>query len=121
MSLRQSYARLGKFALIQHQRYAHAKQFKRTNRAVRTLRTCLGRVIRDIGRKIEGNGGLETAFAKLLVLARRVRLTVQTHESQLAGRRSDAILSPKHIRSALFHAADPHCSVRDLLISIGRA
>ncbi|MGY4333570.1 hypothetical protein ACVWWG_007987 [Bradyrhizobium sp. LB7.2] len=33
VSLRQSYARVGKFALIQHQRYAHAKQFKRANRA----------------------------------------------------------------------------------------
>jgi hypothetical protein len=29
VALRQSYARVGKFALIQHQRYAHAKQFKR--------------------------------------------------------------------------------------------
>ncbi len=36
-------------------------------------RTYLGRVIRDIGRKIEGDGGLEAAFAKLLLLARRVR------------------------------------------------
>ena len=38
----------GKFALIQHQRYAHAKQFKRANRALKTLRTYLGRVIRDV-------------------------------------------------------------------------
>ena len=37
------------------------------------LRTYLGRVIRDIGRKIEGNSGLEAAFAQLLALARRVR------------------------------------------------
>ena len=73
VGLRQSYARLGKFALIQHQRYAHAKQFKRANRMLRKLRTYLGRVIRDIGRKIEGNGGLEGTFAKLLALARRVR------------------------------------------------
>jgi hypothetical protein len=29
VKLRQSYARVGKFALIQHQRHAHAKQFKR--------------------------------------------------------------------------------------------
>src|SRR6266436_1897592 len=29
VELRQSYTRVGKFALIQHQRYAHAKQFKR--------------------------------------------------------------------------------------------
>ena len=73
VALRQSYARVGKFALIKHQRYAHAKQFKRANRALKTLRTYLGRVIRDIGRKIEGNSGLEAAFAKLLSLARRVR------------------------------------------------
>lgn len=29
VDLRQSYARVGKLALVQHQRYAHAKQFKR--------------------------------------------------------------------------------------------
>src|SRR5436309_14431379 len=73
LALRQSYARVGKLALIQHQRYAHAKQFKRANRKLKTLRTYLGRVIRDIGRKIAGNSGLEAAFAKLLPLARRVR------------------------------------------------
>ena len=72
VGLRQSYARVGKFALIQHQRYAHAKQFKRANRMLKKLRTYLGRVIRDIGRKIENNGVLEVAFTKLLALARRV-------------------------------------------------
>jgi IS5 family transposase len=73
VDLRQSYARVGKFALIQHQRYAHAKQFKRANRMLKKLRTYLGRVIRDITRKIEGDSGLEAAFAQLLMLARRVR------------------------------------------------
>src|SRR5712664_3131922 len=73
VELRQSYTRVGKFALIQHQRYAHAKQFKRANRMLKKLRTLLGRVIRDIGRKIEGDSGLEAAFAQLLMLARRVR------------------------------------------------
>src|SRR5438270_6488266 len=52
VALRQSYVRVGKFALIRHQRYAHAKQFKRANRALKTLKTYLGRVIRDIDRKI---------------------------------------------------------------------
>ena len=33
LDLRQSYTRVGKFALIRHQRYAHAKQFKRANKA----------------------------------------------------------------------------------------
>jgi hypothetical protein len=45
--------------LIQHQRYAHAKQFKRANRMLKKLRTYLGRVIRDIARKIENNDALE--------------------------------------------------------------
>ncbi len=73
VDLRQSYTRVGKFELIRHQRYAHAKQFKRANRALRKLKTYLGRVIRDITRKIDGDPGLETKFASLLSLARRVR------------------------------------------------
>jgi transposase, IS5 family len=74
VALRQSYARVGKFALIKHQRYAHAKQFKRANRALKTLRTYLGRVIRDIARKIEDDIWLkEVVFAHILSLARRVR------------------------------------------------
>ena len=72
--LRQSYARVGKAALIRHQRYAHAKQFKRANRALRALRTQLGRVIRDISRKIADKPELRAAFAQPLSLASRVRL-----------------------------------------------
>ena len=68
-----SYTRLGKIALIRHQRYAHAKQFKRANRMLRTLRTQLGRVIRDIVRKIAGNAELRAIFARLLSLASQVR------------------------------------------------
>ncbi len=73
VDLRQSYARVGKHALIAHQRYAHAKQFKRANRALKTIRTYLGRVIRDIVRKIRGEAELESVFAHPLMLARRVR------------------------------------------------
>ncbi|MET4015915.1 hypothetical protein ABIC10_001003 [Bradyrhizobium sp. S3.2.12] len=51
VKLRQSYATVGRIALIKHQRYAHAKQFKRDNRPLKKLRTYLGRIIRDIGRK----------------------------------------------------------------------
>jgi transposase, IS5 family len=71
--LRQSYERVGKHALIAHQRYAHAKQFKRANRALRSLRTYLGRTTRDIVRKIKGDATLEEAFGLSLMLARRVR------------------------------------------------
>jgi IS5 family transposase len=73
IALRQSYTRVGKYALIAYQRYAHAKQFKRANRALRSLRTMLGRVERDIFRKIRGNEGMSAIFAKPLWLAERVR------------------------------------------------
>jgi IS5 family transposase len=39
VELRQSYTRVGKFELIRHQRYAHARQFKRANKALRKLKT----------------------------------------------------------------------------------
>jgi IS5 family transposase len=73
VTLRQSYARVGKHALMADQRYAHAKQFKRANRALRSVRTDLGRVLRDIVRKTNGDENLRKAFAEPLSLAFRVR------------------------------------------------
>jgi len=84
LALRQSYARVGKFALIKNQRYAHAKQFKRANRALMTLRTYLGRVIRDITRKFEGRTDLLSEIVLGRMLARRV-LDQKQHQR---GRRS---------------------------------
>jgi IS5 family transposase len=72
LSLRQSYRRVGKLMLIKQQRYAHAKQFKRANRALRKLKTYLGRTIRDITRKIKGQEELKAVFQPLLHLAGRV-------------------------------------------------
>lgn len=72
VTLRQSYTRVGKHALIRHQRYAHAHQFNRANKALRTLKTYLGRVIRDIERKIKGRAELEGVFARPLHIAGRV-------------------------------------------------
>jgi IS5 family transposase len=94
VELRQSYARVGKFALIMHQRYAHARQFKRANKALRKLKTYLGRVIRDITRKIEGDHKLEASFARLLGLARQVR-------SQERGQRGPKVYS--------LHAPEVEC------------
>src|SRR5665213_2104795 len=64
VALRQSYRRVGKFALIKHQRYAHAKQFKRANGSLRKLKTYLGRVIRDIRRKTASNDGMREALLR---------------------------------------------------------
>ena len=57
---------------MMQQRYAHAKQFNRAKRALKTLKTYLGRVMRDIARKIAGDGALRQIFAHPLMLAGRV-------------------------------------------------
>jgi len=94
VELRQSYARVGKIALIKQQRYAHAKQFKRARRSLKTLRTYLGRVSRDIGRKIKGDDVLEEAFAWPLSLARRVR--EQSQAQRRAGHQGSAKVYSLH-------------------------
>ena len=71
--LRQSYLRVAKRASIMVGRYSHAHQFKRAGKALKFLRTRLGRVIRDINRKIKGQPKLMTRFAPLLDLALKVR------------------------------------------------
>jgi transposase, IS5 family len=71
--LRQSYRRVAKRAVIMIGRYTPAHQFKRARRQLRFLRTRLGRVIRDIRRRIDGNEALKQRFANLLALAHRVR------------------------------------------------
>jgi IS5 family transposase len=73
VTLRQSYRRVAKRAAIMVGRYTHAHQFNRAQRKLKFLRTRLGRVIRDVRRKIEGNPALEDRFATLLALAHRVR------------------------------------------------
>jgi transposase, IS5 family len=70
--LRQSYLRVAKRAAMKAGRYAHAKQFNRHSRERRILPTRLGRLIRDIGRKIAGQD-IEAAFALPLVRASQIR------------------------------------------------
>lgn len=94
VKLRQSYERVGKRALIKHQRYAHAKQFKRANRQLRRLRTMLGRTIRDITRQIADRPDLQAAFGLTLSLARRV-------EQQRRGERGHKVYS--------LHAPEVEC------------
>jgi len=72
LDLRQTYIRVGKFALIQHQRYAHAKQFKRAGKALRKLKTYLGRTVRDVERQIAGDEQLDAIFKWSLYQAKTV-------------------------------------------------
>jgi IS5 family transposase len=72
VELRQSYERVGKKAFVMHHRYSHAKQFKRGKRQLKKLKTYLGRVTRDIERKIVNNPHLHSEFSKLLDMSERL-------------------------------------------------
>ena len=91
VALRQSYVRVAKRAAIMVGRYSHAHQFKRARRELRFLRGRLGRVIRDIRRKIVGSAALEERFGPLLDLAWRVRFQDQ-HQR---GRKVYALHAPE--------------------------
>ena len=84
-----------------------AKQFKRANRALRTIRTYLGRVIRDIGRKIRGEKALEALFAHELTLARRVRssasISADARSIRCTRPRSNALAREKPIAPTRSH------------------
>ncbi len=70
--LRQSYARKGPQALFKANRYGHARQFRRMRGRVKKLRTYLGRVVRDIERKIAAQPERQAVFAEELALAKRL-------------------------------------------------
>ncbi len=53
MDLRQSYARLAPRLAMQGGRYAHAKQFRRTRKALKRLKGYTGRVMRDLRRHLD--------------------------------------------------------------------
>ena len=62
------------------ERYAHARQFNRRRRELRILRTRLGRLIRDLGRKIEGHQDIEAASALPLAPASQIRSRQQRQD-----------------------------------------
>jgi IS5 family transposase len=72
VGLRQSYARKGPQALFKAHRYGHARQFQRMRSRVKKLHTYLGRVVRDIERKIAAQPGRQMVFADELALAKRL-------------------------------------------------
>ncbi len=78
--LRQSYLRLAKQARLKVQRYGHARQYRRMRREIRRLKTYLGRVYRDVGRKIADDPALQQLFARLLGLVER--LLTQTKDTK---------------------------------------
>jgi IS5 family transposase len=70
--LRQSYARLGPRAELKTGRYLHARQSKRAKREIKRLKTFLGRVYRDICRKLEQRPEVRVLFAEELTKAEQL-------------------------------------------------
>lgn len=67
--LRQSYERCSRKALHRQSGYAKARQMRRAGKEARKIRTYLGRVVRDIARKVSQPAG---KLAELLGIARRL-------------------------------------------------
>jgi IS5 family transposase len=80
IKLRQSYVRLGKRALFKQSRYAAAQQGRRAQKETRRLRTYLGRVIRDIERKLAKP---VKAMKELLTAAKRIYQQQQQDSQKL--------------------------------------
>ena len=72
LKLRQSFLRLATRARREASRLMHTSGHKQGQRWVRKMRTWLGRLIRDIQRKIAGNADLEAAFEVALQRAQKV-------------------------------------------------
>lgn len=80
--LRQSYVRVGPRLLFKNNRYGHARQMKRQRRMSGKLKTVLGRVYRDIGRRLEEQpAAVRAAFAEEMALASRL-LAQQRHDKR---------------------------------------
>ncbi len=81
IALRQSYQRVSKEALIASRRYAHARQMKRAGKQVKSLRTMLGRLIRDIQRKVIN--GVSNRMQNLLEKATRIHTQQRNDKNKI--------------------------------------
>jgi IS5 family transposase len=78
LKIKQSYEHVGRRLLMQSSRYAHARQMKRAKACTRTLRTQLGRVLREIERQVEQPTG---ELQKLLETAHKIHAQ-QRHDKK---------------------------------------
>jgi len=81
--LRQSYARVGKTALRLASRYAHARQMKRARREIKRLKTYLGRVWRDVRRKLADRPEVAEHFVGPLARVERLLAQQRTDRNKL--------------------------------------
>ena len=74
IALRQNYNRLAPRLAARVGRHAHARQFRRMRKALRTLKGYTGRILRDVGRKLGTvpEGALRARIEQRIALATRL-------------------------------------------------
>jgi len=80
VTLRQSYIHIGRKRLAKAGRYSHARQMKRAQKERNKIKTYLGRLYRDIKRKIAENEFLQNIFEGVFEIVER--LLAQTKDSK---------------------------------------
>lgn len=80
VGLRQSYERVNSHLLVKYARYAHAKQFKRSRKALKKLKTHLGRVIRDIDRKLPDQ---DKKMKELMEMGRKILIQERDSKNKI--------------------------------------
>jgi IS5 family transposase len=83
VELRQSYHRVAKRAFVMQHRFSHARHFKKSQKQLRKLKTYLGRVTRDIERKISYLPQIQQEFSELLDMSNRLLLQKQDSKNKL--------------------------------------
>ena len=83
LTLRQSYVRVSKRNVVASSRYRHAKQMKRAKKVEKKLTTWLGRIIRDIERKLLKNEMLKPYFTEALEKAIQIHKQIKTDTDKI--------------------------------------
>ena len=92
VDLRQTYARLAPQLALQVGRYAHAKQFRRMRKALKTLKGYTGRVMRDLRRHL---GDLPAGSLRERVLDKLALVSHLLHQQPKGGDKIYALHAPE--------------------------
>jgi IS5 family transposase len=83
IALRQNYNLTAKTLLRKISGYLHAKQMKRARKAIKHLKTIVGRVVRDVERKIGSSENLAEIFTPILNQSKQLLLQERTSKNKI--------------------------------------
>ena len=105
--LRQSYVRVGPRLLFKNNRYGYARQTRRMQRTTAKLKTVLGRVYRDLERKLVNEPeAVQAAFSEEMALAKRLLAQQRQDKHKLYALHAPLVVGAQSL------AGNPHDSRR---------